>query len=387
MLYGRQLTRRDVSEHSGSLSQFAGVRLMTLGDGTERGVRMLEFRTGTGLRFTVMVDRGFDIGDCDHKGRAIGWHSPAGFKHPAQVSLEDEHGLGWLRGFSGMLSTCGIDHALGPYEEEATHFNYPYRAKVKHTIHGRIALIPGRIVSYGERWEGDECILFAEGIVDQATVFAENLRLIRRIETRVGSDSFSIHDTVENRGFSATPHMLLYHIDLGHPVLEEGARLIAPIREAVWAAHHEHYRAQGVGYRTVAAPRYPFMEQVWQWETVADANHKVPVAMVNERLGFGVEIEYDRREFPCLLQWQNLVSGNYTTGIEPLTNHVLGKKGARERGELIELMHGETRSYSTQISVLDGAAAIAASEKRIRAIHGQPEDEYPEPTWTYRKLR
>jgi hypothetical protein len=56
-LFGSTLTRRDVAARSGMLSQFAGVRLMTLGDGVERGIRMLEFRTGSGLRFTVLVDR------------------------------------------------------------------------------------------------------------------------------------------------------------------------------------------------------------------------------------------------------------------------------------------------------------------------------------------
>ena len=50
------------------MSQFAGVRLMTLGDGVERGIRMLEFRTGTGLRFTVLVDRALDIADCEYQG-------------------------------------------------------------------------------------------------------------------------------------------------------------------------------------------------------------------------------------------------------------------------------------------------------------------------------
>ena len=71
-LYGTRRSRRDLSAHTGSLTQFAGVRLMTLGDGVERGVRMLEFRSGTGLRFTVMVDRCLDIGDCDYRGMSIG---------------------------------------------------------------------------------------------------------------------------------------------------------------------------------------------------------------------------------------------------------------------------------------------------------------------------
>ena len=75
-LYGQSLTRADLAARTGSPAAFGGVRLVTLADGLERGVRMLEFRTGTGLRFTVMVDRAMDIAEVDHNGRAIGWHSP-----------------------------------------------------------------------------------------------------------------------------------------------------------------------------------------------------------------------------------------------------------------------------------------------------------------------
>src|SRR6516225_8923510 len=123
-LYGSGLSRREVSAHAGMLSQFAGVRLMTLGDGVERGVRLLEFRTGSGLRFTALVDRAMDIADCDFKGMSMGWHSPAGFRHPSLHEPEGEGGLGWLRSFSGLLVTCGLDHILFMHEEKADHFVY-----------------------------------------------------------------------------------------------------------------------------------------------------------------------------------------------------------------------------------------------------------------------
>jgi len=48
-LFDQNLTRRQVEERAGMLSQFAGVRLVTLDDGVERGIRLLEFRTGAGL--------------------------------------------------------------------------------------------------------------------------------------------------------------------------------------------------------------------------------------------------------------------------------------------------------------------------------------------------
>lgn len=82
-LYGKHLSRRDVAARAGMLSQFAGVRLVTLGDGVERGIRMLEFRTGTGLRFTVLVDRALDIADCEFRGRPSAGIRPRASAIPA----------------------------------------------------------------------------------------------------------------------------------------------------------------------------------------------------------------------------------------------------------------------------------------------------------------
>ena len=92
-LFGEELSRREVATRSGALSQFAGVRLMELGDGVERGIRLLEFRTGTGLCFTVLIDPALDIADCEFKGHAIGWHSPIDFRHRGLHEYEGEGGL------------------------------------------------------------------------------------------------------------------------------------------------------------------------------------------------------------------------------------------------------------------------------------------------------
>ncbi len=377
-LYRQTLTRREVAERSGMLSQFAGVRLMTLGDGVERGIRMLEFRTGSGLRFTALVDRTLDIADCDYKGQAIGWHSPTGFRHPGLHDYEGEAGLGWTRSFSGLLATCGLDHVLGPAEVPASDYNYPGRTSVKHSLHGRISTIPARLTGYGETWDGDNCVLWAEGIVQQSAVFGEDLHLVRRIEADVGGNAIRIRDRVVNHGFYRTPHMFFYHVNVGHPLLDEGARYLAPIKEVVWAAHAgAAYRKQGVGYRTVPAPCNGFREQVWQHEAEADAAAQVPVAIVNDRIGLGFEVVTRKDQLPCLYQWQNFQAGQYTMGIEPSTHHVLGDVAARERGEMIFLEHGDTRYYEATFRVLDGAGEIAAAEQRIAAIAVQPETDFP----------
>lgn len=389
-LYGEALTRRDIAQRTGSLSQIAGVRLMECSDGVERGIRLLEFRTGTGLRFTVVADRAFDIADCEYRGAAIGWHSPTGFVHPALHEYEGEGGLAWLRSFSGLLVTCGLDHILSADSESAERYHYPNRKTIKHSLHGRISTIPGKLLAYGEQWRGDECLLFCEGLVQQSAVFAEDLHLHRRIESRVGSNEILIQDRVVNHGFNRTPHMLLYHINLGYPVLSERSRYLAPINGVIWAAHEADYRRQNAGYRTLSGPRHAFTEQVWEHSVTADNDGIVPVAVVNEAFddgkGLGLLVETNKAEFPCHLEWQNFQEGHYTIGIEPSTNHVLGRSFAAERNELIWLEHGEAREYTTRLSVVEGKS-ILALEKRILSIVQQPTDEYPLLSGRWEQLR
>ncbi len=361
---------------------------MTLADGAERGVRALEVSTGSGLRFSVLIDRAMDIAEVSHDGRAIGWHSPVGVRHPALHEPEGEDGLGWTRSFSGFLATGGLDHALGPEDVPAETYGYPRRARVRHGLHGRVGAIPARLTGYGERWEGDRCVLWAEGIVVQAAVFGEVLHLHRRIEADLGGDTIRLHDRVVNAGFSRTPHMFLYHVNLGYPLIDEGSRYVAPVREVLWASHEEAgLDTQGTGYRTCPGPVPGFTEQVWEHDMAPDGDGTVAVAVLNDRLDLGLMVEMRADQFPCALQWQNFRSGHYVMGVEPSTHHVRGDLFARERGEMIWLEAGEGRSYDTAFTVLDGSGALARAEARITAAARQPGADYPQPTGRFPQLR
>ncbi len=385
-LYGKPAEAAGLHARTGSLAQFGGVRLVTCEDGVERGMRLLEFRTGSGLCFTVLVDRAMDIGEMSQAGRAIGWHSPTGFRHPALHEPEGEGGLGWVRSFSGFLSTCGLDHILGPEEVDGSSYNYPRRATVRHGLHGRLGTIPARLTGYGERWEGDRCILWAEGVIVQAAVFGEVLHLHRRIEADLGGNGIRLTDRVVNAGFAVTPHMFFYHINLGYPVIDEGSRYLAPVAEVCFATHSANLKAQGVGYRRCPAPINPFTEQVWEHRMVPDAQGHVPVAVVNDRLRLGLMIETRGDQLPCAYQWQNFQAGHYVMGLEPSTHHILGNTAARDRDEMIWLNAGEERHYDTRFTVLTTAAEIAETEARITAITPQPDEDYPVPTGQFAPL-
>lgn len=375
-LHGETLTRLDLARRSGEARAFGGVRLVELADGLERGIRMLDFRAGS-LRFSVLVDRAMDICELEWQGIPISWAGPSGIRAPSLIQTDSEGGWSWGRSFSGLLVTCGLDHTLGPQEVPAGQYLYPNTPMQRHSLHGRVTAIPARLKGYGEDWRGDDCVLWAEAEVRQATTFGESLTLSRRIEVDLGGAEIRLTDRVTNTGFLPNPHMFFYHVNLGAPLLAEGARYLAPITESLWAAHADRYQAQGVGYRSMPGPQGRFAEQVWQHEARADAAGEVPVALVNDRLALGFQVTTRKDQLPCLYQWQHFQEGGYALGIEPSTHHVLGDLAARDRGEMIWLGPQETRAYDSRFTVLAGADRIAAAEAAIRAIARQPDTDYP----------
>lgn len=380
-LYGKHHTRTSLRARAGDTAQFGCVRLSTLQDGAGRGTRILDFSTGNGLRFTVNVDRAMDIGELSHNGRAIGWQSASGTRHPALNNNLEDNGLGWNRSFSGFLATGGLDHIFGPEEVSGENYGHPAQHRVRHTQHGRISNTPARLAGYGERWEADTCVLWAEGVVVQATLFGDVLQLNRKITAPLGSNVVTITDTVTSMGFLRTPHMLLYHVNLGYPLVDHKSRYVAPIQSVIHASHAEGgLDAQNVGYGTCPDPIAGFQEQAWQHQLGHDAQGLVPVAVVNDRLGLGLLMETSSAELPCAIQWQNFQAGHYVLGIEAATHHIKGNTFARDRGEMIWLEPGEDRTYRVQFTVLEGAAEIVDAENRIESISHQPDGDYPKPS-------
>jgi hypothetical protein len=360
-LHGQRWSRAELSRRVGRLEQVAGVRLVTLADGVERGVRALEFRTGTGFEFDVVVDRAFDVGRCEHAGRALAWTSATGFAGPWYYEPE---GLGFFRTFgAGLLTTCGLDHALFMAEDTAEQYHYPPKPTETFGLHGRVSNRPARLVGYGERWEGDECVLYAEGEVLQAAVFGEQLLLRRVVEARVGESRLVVRDEVVNVGHDRTPHMLLYHVNLGWPVVDEDAELVVPATGVEPRGDHPVE-----GYERMAAPASGYVEQVFEYEVAAEADGRVPVAIVNRRLGLGAYEVFRRDQLPHHFVWRMLGEGTYVVGIEPCTNRTGGRLDARRRGELIELEAGESRSYELELGALVGADELDAFADRVRAL-------------------
>jgi hypothetical protein len=349
-LYGREWTRAELTRHVADMDQLGGIRPVTYQDGPEAGVRALEFRTGAGVAFTVLADRGMDVGLAELNGTPISFMTGVGYAHPAYYEPE---GQGWLRTFpGGLFVTCGLDAAGAPSED----------AGVPYGLHGRASAIPARGVSWDADWEGDAYVLRARGRVHQVAFHGEHLRLTRELSARLGENKIVVRDVVENLGTRRTPHMHVYHVNVGFPLLAEGAELRVRSRRAEGV--DERSQAVAADYARVLGPIEGFAEEVLQHDVEPDRDGMVTAAVVNGAFGGGrglaLRLRYRKDQLPNLVQWRNFRAGAYVMGVEPANCDIRGRAASRERGVLVELDPGERREYELELSVLSGETEIAS---------------------------
>lgn len=336
-LFGRSWSRSELLAHVGDLSQLAGIRLGEWGDGVERGVRVADVRTGTGLELTVLLDRGMDLGPASYRGIPLAWISPAGFAHPAYFDPVD---IGWLRTFGGELMTgCGLTYLGAPGEDEGETLG----------LHGRLSHLPAHHVKVGEDWRDDECSFWVEAQMRQARLFRENLSLTRRISTGLGSSRILIQGRVENLGVRSCPLMILYHNNLGFPLLDETCYLMAephPVQPRDAAA------AAGVSdWMRIQPPTQGYSEQVFYHDLPTDDRGWAGIALVNPTRGLSLSVRFQKATLPNLVQWKMMGNGVYVLGLEPANCLLEGRTRERARGTLQFLEPGESRDLQVEIAI------------------------------------
>ncbi len=349
-IFGRSFEREPLRRLVGGMGQLAGIRVVDLADGRVRGVRAAEVFTGSGFRFQVLVDRGLDLGAAEHAGRPLAWLHPA----LGSPSLREPHGIGWLRTFGGgLVTTCGLDH-FGPPDPEGE----------GHGLHGRASHLPAENLRVRQEWRGDEYVLEIEGETRQARLFGENLRLERRLSTRLGATSLVLEDRVTNEGFRPAPLAVLYHCNLGFPVVSPDSELLVrdlsvrPRDPAAQAGLSEHLR--------FGPPTPGFAEQVFFHEPRVDPNGLACAAIVNRALGFGAFVRWRAAELPVLVHWKMTGEGEYVCGLEPSTHAITQtRREQRENGSLRDLAPGQSVSFRLEIGALPDADAIAGLRERL----------------------
>lgn len=347
------MTRRDLLALTGNMEQVAGVRLVEYEEGRASGLRAFEVHNGP-MRFTVLADKCLDIGEFSYNGIGFSFLSKPGIQNRQAY---DTRGLEAQRGImGGFMFTAGLENIGAPCTIDGR--EYP--------MHGRLRSTPAENLSGDARWDDDTFVLEVSGDIREAELFGENFLVHRRIVSNFGEKSFTITDTITNEAFRTEPYLILYHINMGYPLLAPGTKIYAPTRGVTprdkEASGHEN-EWNMFGQPLPNEPEYVFFHNL---QTAPDGLGIASV--INESLGLGIRITFTASTLPVFTEWKSLASGDYALGLEPSNASVLGRVHGVREGSLKTLEPMESVTNVLTFTVLDGQDEIRKAKDEAESI-------------------
>lgn len=336
------------------------VRKHTLRGGPRDGVDFIEVDNGA-LTFSVLPTRGLGLWRGNYRGVALGWQSPVtGPVHPKFVNLSDRNGLGWLTGFDEWVCRCGLNWNGAPGPDGG----WPL------TLHGRIANQPAYAVSMSID-EGPPAAISVSGRVEEAGLFYPHLCLTTTYATELGSNRLTVRDRVENRNGTPTELQLLYHINLGPPLLGESSRVMLPLGEL---APLTKRAAEGIDtWATYLPPTPGYTEQVYACRPLADDDGNTLVLLHDAAGERGLTVRWRLEQLPCFTIWKNTaaVADGYVTGLEPATNFPNNRSFERMQGRVVVLPPGAIWEATWSMEVFDAAPGVGGVKDEIGRLQSR----------------
>ncbi len=353
-LYGTEINRKELLKRIGDISQVAGVKEYVLSSGKARGVRALDFKTGSGLTFTVLPGRAMDIAFADFNGMAIGYISKTGIVAP---SYYEEPKRGFFRSFfAGLLTTCGLGYMGAPNNDNGEELG----------LHGRISNTDAEDVCVSNEWNEDEFIMTARGKMREAKFFGEYFLLDRTIKAKLGENKIYIHDKIENSSFVEQPLMLLYHFNFGYPLVSEDARMVTS--PGLVVARNEHSKKGLSSCKTFEKPTNGYVEELYEYDLEADKDGFVYMGIVNYKINLGVYLKINKSQIPRVGEWKQMGEGEFVVGIEPVLGSVEGRSKARTQGNLCDIKPLEVKHIDLELTVLSCEQEIKEYEKKVKQL-------------------
>lgn len=329
--------------------------------GRQEGSKILTIKSKAGLEIVLSPTRGMGVLYVTGNDVRLGWDSPVDeVVNPNTITLESRNGLGWLEGFNEMLVRCGYEWTGHPVTENGTIY----------TLHGRAQNTPASKVTV-DISERAPYQITVRGLLKENSFKKSHLETWTELRYIPGSTSFTLHDVVTNRADYARDYQIIYHSNFGTPILEEGARFVAPIKEI--SPFNDYAKAGLASWQTYQGPSKDFDEMVFNITPYADQNGKTLAALVNRAGDKGVSIAFDTRQLPLLTLWKNTDTEKqgYVTGIEPGTSYAYPVTIEREQGRVKQLPPGQSAVFELTYSLLGNADAVRKAEQQVNAIQGE----------------
>ena len=319
-----------MNPYIGHESQLRGVEEHRLVGGKGDGMRLYEIHNGTGLDMTISPDRNGDITRLRYKGINLSYFSPCGYVAPAYY---DKVGSNWLQSFTaGFLTTCGLQAVGSPCEDAGELL----------PLHGSIANIPCE-KSY---WTEEEVTFTIHTETKDEVLFGRKLVLSRKIVISKIKSEFEITDTITNTGDRVEPFEILYHMNMGYPLLDEDSVVMIPSVEVL--PRDTHAKEDIANWMHMEKPTAGYQERCYYHKFTDEKGY---AKIYQPKLGIGLEITFDAEELDGFVEWKMMGVRDYVLGLECGNCYPDGRDVMRKTGMLKFLQPGEKKTYTVKINI------------------------------------
>lgn len=320
-----------MNPYIGHETQCGGMELHRLVGGKGDGLRLLEVNNGNGLEAVISLDRNADLSRLRYKGINLGYMSPCGYVGPAYY---ESHGDHWLKSFTaGFLTTCGLQAVGNPCTDDGEVL----------PLHGSIANTPTDQSCWYE--EDGQFIIKAQ--TTDETIFGRKLRLRRTYTFPLDKNEFTFSDTIENTGDREEPFEILYHMNMGYPLLDEDS--IVKIASSEVIPRNDHAAADLANWMHMEKPTAGYEERCY-YHKMTDRGQ---ASIYQPKKKVGLAMEYDAGALDCFVEWKMMGVRDYVLGLECGNAYPDGRDVMRRQGILKFLGPGEKQIYSVTIKLLD----------------------------------
>lgn len=317
--------------YTGHPSQICGVDEVRLSGGRGDGMRMLYVRNGRGLDFWVSADRCADIARLSFKGDNFGYFAPCGYVSPDHY---DECGDGFLKSFTaGFMTTCGLRNVGNACTDNGETL----------PLHGSISNTPCENISYFDAEDG----IHIKARVYDMSIYTHKLILEREYVVSRDENVIYLCDTVKNVGMTESPLEILYHCNMGYPLLDENARVLIPSLEV--EPKNEYSKLGVPDCLKVEKPRKDWGEMCFYHKLSGTPE----ISIFNSKINKGLKIEFDTGELKCFAQWKMMGEYDYVMGFEPGNCLPSGRDVMRECGMLETLKPKESKTFHLKFTFTD----------------------------------
>lgn len=342
---------KEEKRYVGHLDQLIRAKRIRMEEGKASGCQMIDVSNHSGMHFDVNISRGMDIPYLDFNGENMGFISPCGVVAPEYF---DDRELGFLKSFTaGFLTTCGLNMAGAPCEYEGKQYG----------LHGNISHTPAEEVSC-EIEQGEETPrVKMKGTIRDAVVFGDKLTLKREIICNYKERKIYLNDKVINEGYKKARHMIIYHCNIGYPVLDEKSEIFIPSVEV--KARNAHAQ-EGIDiWNKTQAPDSDYEEMCYYHTPKADEKGQGAAAIFNHELDLGIAVEFDSSTLDRMVQWKMMGAGDYVMGLEPCNSTIDGIQDAVDNGSIKYLEPGEMVEHHLVFHILKGKEEFETLKKRF----------------------